>query len=64
LIEKQARVEGFLVFRFAERYPEGLRQIRIRKGLAAGIESAPQGFIGTVQGQYTGKQRVKVAEVT
>jgi NADPH-dependent curcumin reductase CurA len=70
LIEKQARVEGFLVFQFAERYAAGLRQItewfragkiKFREEIAEGIENAPQAFIGMLQGQNTGKQLVKVA---
>ena len=73
LIEKRARVEGFLVFQFAARYPEGLRQmaewfhagkIKIREEMAEGIENAPRAFIGMLQGQNTGKQLVKVAAVT
>ena len=72
LIEKQARVEGFLVFQFAGRYPEGLRQmaewyragrIKIREEIVEGIENAPQAFIGMLQGRNTGKQLVKVAAV-
>lgn len=72
LIEKRARVEGFLVFQFAERYPEGLRQLaewycagklKIREEIAEGIENAPQAFIGMLQGQNTGKQLVKVAAI-
>ena len=73
LIEKRARVEGFLVFQFAERYPEGLRQlaewycagkIHLRETITDGIENAPQAFIGMLQGQNTGKQLVRVAAVT
>jgi NADPH-dependent curcumin reductase CurA len=73
LIEKQARVEGFLVFQFADRYSEGLRQlgewhragkIKIREEIAEGIENAPAAFIGMLQGRNTGKQLVKVAEAT
>jgi len=72
LIEKRARVEGFLVFQFADRYPEGLRQmaewfragkIKIREEIAEGIENAPRAFIGMLQGQNTGKQLVKVAAI-
>jgi len=73
LIEKRARVEGFLVFQFAARYAEGLRQlaewyragkIKIREEMAEGIENAPRAFIGMLQGQNTGKQLVKVAAAT
>ncbi len=70
LIEKRARVEGFLVFQFADRYSEGLRQmaewhkagkIKIREEIAEGIENAPLAFIGMLQGKNTGKQLVKIA---
>lgn len=70
LIEKRARVEGFLVFQFADRYAEGLRQmaewfnagkIKIRENIVEGIENAPRAFIGMLQGQNTGKQLVKIA---
>ena len=72
LIEKRARVEGFLVFQFADRYSEGLRQMaewykagkmKIREEIADGIENAPRAFIGMLKGQNTGKQLVKVAEI-
>ncbi|MEO6183489.1 MAG: NADP-dependent oxidoreductase [Verrucomicrobiota bacterium] len=70
LIEKRARVEGFLVFQFADRYAEGLQQmaewykagrIKIREEIAEGIENAPRAFIGMLQGRNTGKQLVKIA---
>lgn len=70
LIEKRARVEGFLVFQFADRYSEGLRQmaawhkagkIKIREEVVEGIENAPRAFIGMLQGKNTGKQLVKIA---
>ena len=73
LIEKRARVEGFLVFQFADRYAEGLQQmaewyqagkIKIREEIAEGIENAPRAFIGMLQGRNTGKQLVKIAEVS
>jgi NADPH-dependent curcumin reductase CurA len=72
LIEKRARVEGFLVFQFADRYAEGFRQmaewynagkVKVREEIAEGIESAPRAFIGMLQGRNIGKQLVKIAEV-
>jgi len=69
LIVHQARVEGFLVFQFKERYEEGLRdltrwvregKIRYRESVAEGIENAPRAFIGMLRGENTGKQLVKV----
>ncbi len=73
LIEKRARVEGFLVFQFADRYAEGLRQMaewykagkmKIREEITEGIKNAPRAFIGMLQGQNTGKQLVKIAEAS
>ncbi len=70
LIVKQARVEGFLVFQFADRYHEGMRQmadwlqqgkIRCREDIAEGIERAPAAFIGMLQGANTGKQLVRIS---
>lgn len=53
LLEKRSRVEWFLVFQFAEHYPEGLQQLaewyrggklKIRETMAEGIENAPRGL--------------------
>jgi NADPH-dependent curcumin reductase CurA len=72
LVVKQARVEGFLVQQFADRYDEALRQlnqwlrekkIKYREDLVEGLENAPRAFIGMLQGRNIGKQLVKVAEM-
>jgi hypothetical protein len=72
LIVKQARVEGFLVFQFQDRYGEGLAQmaawlregkIRYREQMAEGLGRAPSAFIGLFSGQNIGKQLVRIAEV-
>ena len=71
LIVKQARAEGFLVFQFASRYTEGLKQmaewlragkLKYREQFVDGIENAPRAFIGMLQGENTGKQLVRVAQ--
>lgn len=71
LIVKQAKVEGFLVFQFADRYAEALRhlaqwlrerKLKYKEEFTEGIESAPQAFIGMLSGKNTGKQLVRVAE--
>jgi NADPH-dependent curcumin reductase CurA len=71
LVVKQAKVEGFLVFQYADRYEEALRQltawlkqgrIRYREHVADGLENAPRAFIGMLKGENTGKQLVKVSE--
>jgi NADPH-dependent curcumin reductase CurA len=70
-IVKRIRAEGFLVFDFAERYGEGLKQLGqwIRDGklkyferVAEGLENAPQAFIEMLQGKNVGKQIVKLSE--
>jgi NADPH-dependent curcumin reductase CurA len=70
LIVKRARVEGFLVFDFAPRFPEAQRQMAewIRQGkiqyqetVVDGLENAPKAFIGLFHGENLGKQLVRVA---
>ncbi len=70
LIAKRARVEGFLVSDFTERYDEGLRalaqwlsegKIVYREDIADGLEKAPEAFIGMLQGRNRGKQLVRIS---
>ena len=70
VLVKTARIEGFLVFQFADRQAEGIRQmaqwlregrIKYREEFTEGLESAPSAFIGMLRGQNTGKQLVRVA---
>src|SRR6202011_1757680 len=69
LLVKQARMEGFLVSQFADRYESGLQQlstwlrqgkIHYREDIVLGIENTPKAFIGMLQGRNVGKQLVKV----
>ena len=69
LIMKQARAEGFLVFQFLDRYPEGQRQmaawisegrISWRETVVDGIENTPKAFIGLFIGANVGKQLVRL----
>ena len=71
LLTKQARAEGFLVYQFLDRYPEGRAQMAqwIREGklkygeqIVEGFENTPSAFIGMLQGANTGKMLVKVAD--
>ena len=71
LVLRQARVEGFLVTQFADRYEAGLHQLstwlkegrlRYREDIVDGLENAPQAFIRMLEGKNIGKQLVKVAE--
>lgn len=70
LIVKRARAEGFLVFDYAERFPEAQRQmaqwlhegrIKYRENIIDGLENAPKAFIGLFHGENIGKQLVRVA---
>lgn len=71
LLTKQAKAEGFLVFQFADRYDEGMRQmaewmrqgqIKYREEFAEGLEATPRAFIEMLHGKNTGKQLVKIAD--
>ena len=70
-IRQQLKVEGFLVFQFADRYKEGLNQmatwiaeekLRYRESVVEGLEHTPAAFIGMMRGENIGKQVVHVAD--
>ncbi len=67
----QARMQGFLVFHFANRYEEGRRRIsrwikegkmKYKEDVVEGIENAPTAFIGLMRGENFGKLLIKVSE--
>jgi NADPH:quinone reductase len=71
LLTRQARAEGFLVFQFADRYPEGLRQmaqwlkegkLKYKEDIEHGLENTPRAFMAMLEGRNLGKQLVKVAD--
>ena len=71
LTTHQARMEGFLVFQFANRHEIGRQRIAgwIREGkmkykedVVEGIENAPAAFIGMMNGENFGKLLIKVSE--
>lgn len=71
LLVLQARAEGFLVFQFADRYPEGLRQLaqwlkegklKYKEDIEQGLENTPRAFMAMLEGRNMGKQLVKVAD--
>jgi NADPH-dependent curcumin reductase CurA len=71
LVVRQAKVEGFLVTQFADRYEAGLRQLsawlndgrlKYREDVIDGLENAPHAFIRMLEGKNIGKQLVKVSE--
>jgi len=71
LIVKRAKVQGFLVFDYADRYREGLARlgpwvqegkIRYRETVVEGLENAPAAFLSMMRGGNIGKQLVHIAE--
>ena len=70
LLVRQARAEGFLVFQFLDRYPQGIAQmaqwlkegkLKYKEDIEEGIENTPRAFIAMLNGRNTGKQLVKVS---
>ncbi len=66
-IVKRLTMRGFLVFDFAERYDEALRQLAgwidagqlsYREDIVAGLENAPAAFIGMLTGDNIGKRLI------
>jgi hypothetical protein len=71
LIVKEAKVQGFLVSTYAERFPAAREQLtqwlrggklKYREDVAQGIEAAPQAFIGMLKGTSLGQQLVQISE--
>lgn len=71
LIENRARVEGFLIRDYANRYREANErlaawvrrgEIEYRETITEGLENAPVAFLGLFEGENIGKQLVKVSD--
>lgn len=69
LLTKRAKAEGFLVFQFLDRYPEGIAQmaewlrdgkLTYREQIIEGFENTPRAFIAMLAGENIGKMLVKV----
>ncbi len=69
LIVHRARIEGFLVFDYQNRYDEGLAalagwiadgRLKYREDITDGLENAPAAFRGMLEGRNFGKQLVRV----
>lgn len=69
LLTRRARMEGFLVFQFADRHAVALARLgrwvrggrlKYREDVVEGIENSPQAFIGLLAGANFGKLVVKV----
>jgi NADPH-dependent curcumin reductase CurA len=72
VLVRQAKVEGFLVFQFADRYEAALRELtawvksgrlRYREEVAEGIENAAGAFLSMLRGGNTGKQLVRISDL-
>ncbi len=70
LVAKQAKVEGFQVQQFSDRFEEALRQLgtwlrenklKHHEEIVEGLENAPRTLISMFETQNLGKQLVKVA---
>jgi hypothetical protein len=71
LLVKSATLQGFIVSEYAERFPEGIREmaqwikegkVKFHETIARGLGSAPKAFIGLFKGENIGKQLVHVAD--
>jgi hypothetical protein len=71
LLVNRARMQGFLVFDYRDRYPEATRaiahwiregKIKYREDIVEGLANAPQAFLGLMQGKNFGKLLVKVSD--
>jgi NADPH:quinone reductase len=69
ILVTRARIEGFLLFDFADRYEEGRRalaawaaagRLRHREDILDGIERMPEAFLRLLSGANFGKQLVRL----
>jgi hypothetical protein len=69
LLVMRVKLQGFIVSEHPEIWPQALAElgqgvatgrIKIRESIAQGLESAPEAFIGLLQGRNFGKQLVKL----
>jgi len=68
ILVRQLKVEGFIVSRFQDRWPQGIAQmaqwikegkIKYHEDIVEGFEKTPRAFIDMLQGKNTGKMLVK-----
>jgi NADPH-dependent curcumin reductase CurA len=69
LLVKRARMQGFLVFDWAERFPAARRQLaawvregrlRYREDVLDGLEQAPGAIAGLYRGENLGKRLIRL----
>ena len=70
LLVKRARMQGFLVFDYAQRFPEALQelegwvragQVHFREDILDGMEEAPGSIAGLYRGENLGKRLIRIA---
>lgn len=71
LVINSARMEGFIVFNYAQRYGEGIQalatwlaegKIKAREDIVEGLENFPETFLKLFRGENFGKLIIKVAD--
>jgi NADPH-dependent curcumin reductase CurA len=71
ILVSRARVEGFLVFDWADRYSEGITNLKkmldddmltYSEDIVEGIENAPSGFLELFSGKNLGKRLVRLSQ--
>jgi len=71
ILMTRSRIEGFIVFDYLERYPEGLKnlstwlangEIIYKEDIVDGLRNAPQAFIGLLEGKNFGKRLIKIVD--
>lgn len=69
MLVASALMKGFIVFDYADRYPEAIKQmgewvlsgkIRYRENIVDGFENAPKALVGLFHGENIGKQLVRI----
>ncbi len=69
ILVSRLRIQGFIVFDYAERYPEALAdlsqwlaegKLNYREDIAEGLENAPGALAGLYEGQNKGRQLIRV----
>ena len=70
ILVNRIKLQGMIVFDWIDRYPEALGvlssyvaagRLKCRESVVEGLENAPKGFIGLLQGRNFGKQLVKLS---
>ena len=69
LLKKSALIQGFIVSNYAERFPEGIKQLakwllegklQYKQTITKGFENLPEAFIGLFDGTNMGKALVEI----